>query len=104
MKPGQFAKLVSASEIALGVALVLPVVPSALAGLGLTAFSGALLGMYAQTPDLRKPGSVWPSQQGIVIAKDSWMLGIGLGLVVDSLADRRRTTREVIDAVADLAD
>jgi hypothetical protein len=39
---------------------------------------------------LRKPGSIWPSQQGMAISKDSWMLGIGLGLLADALVDRRR--------------
>jgi len=32
-----------------------------LAGAGLTGFSGALLAMYARTPALRRPGSIWPS-------------------------------------------
>src|ERR1700734_2601632 len=46
LKPKDFARLLSAAEIALGSALLLPVVPDALAGAGLTAFSAALLGMY----------------------------------------------------------
>jgi hypothetical protein len=28
---------------------------------------------------------VWPTQEGTAIAKDSWMLGIGIGLVVDGI-------------------
>ena len=63
-------------------------VPSALAGAGLAAFSGGLLGLYARTPGMRKEGSPLPTQQGIPIAKDVWMLGIGLGLVIDYLTDR----------------
>ena len=87
LKPRDFARLLAASEIALGAALLLPVVPAALAGAGLTAFSGGLLGLYARTPGMRKDGTPFPTQQGIAIAKDVWMLGIGLGLVVDGLTD-----------------
>src|SRR5208282_2794080 len=76
---------------ALGSALLLPIVPSAVAGAGLTAFSGGLLGLYARTPGMRKENSPFPTQQGIALAKDVWMMGIGLGLVIDDLtAERRR--------------
>lgn len=85
--PSQFVKLLSATEIALGSALLLPFIPPRLAGLGLSAFSGSLLTMYWRTPSLHKPGSIWPSPQGIGISKDVWMLGIGLSLLLDS-ADR----------------
>jgi len=64
-----------------------PVIPSAVAGAGLTAFSGGLLGLYARTPGMRKDGTPFPTQQGIALAKDAWMLGIGLGLVIDDLTD-----------------
>jgi hypothetical protein len=86
--PKQFLKLLSAGEIAIGSALLVPVVPSAIAGTALTGFSGSLIAMYLRTPALHKPGSVWPTQAGTGISKDVWMLGIGLGLVVDSLIDR----------------
>ena len=87
LKPQDFVKLLGGTEIALGAALLLPVVPSALAGAGLAAFSGGLLGLYVRTPGMRKEGSPLPTQQGIPIAKDVWMLGIGLGLVLDALTD-----------------
>jgi uncharacterized membrane protein YphA (DoxX/SURF4 family) len=87
LKPQDFARLLGGTEIALGAALLLPVVPSALAGAGLAVFSGGLLGLYARTPGMRKEGSPLPTQQGIPIAKDVWMLGIGLGLVLDDLTD-----------------
>jgi hypothetical protein len=88
LKPKDFAKLLSATEIALGAALLLPVIPDALAGAGLTAFSAGLLGLYARTPGMRKEDGWRPSQQGVPLAKDVWMLGIGLGLVIDALTDR----------------
>ena len=40
IKPKDFARLLSIGEIALGSALLLPVVPAAAAGAGLAAFSG----------------------------------------------------------------
>ena len=85
LKPKDFVRLLSAAEIALGAALLVPVIPSALAGAGLTAFSGGLLGLYARTPGMRKDGTPFPTQQGIALAKDAWMMGIGLGLVIDDL-------------------
>ena len=85
LKPKDFVRLLSVSEIALGAALLLPVVPAAVAGAGLTAFSGGLLGLYARTPGMRKDGTPFPTQQGIALAKDVWMLGIGVGLVIDGL-------------------
>jgi hypothetical protein len=88
LKPRDFVRLLAASEIALGSALLLPVIPAAVAGAGLAAFSGGLLGLYARTPGMRKQGTPFPTQQGIALAKDSWMMGIGLGLVIDDLTDR----------------
>ena len=85
IKPKDFVKLLSAAELALFAALLVPVIPSAVAGAGLTAFSGGLLGLYARTPGMRKDGTPFPTQQGIALAKDVWMVGIGLGLVIDDL-------------------
>ncbi|MFJ6211775.1 hypothetical protein ACIQGZ_00255 [Streptomyces sp. NPDC092296] len=91
--PATFVTLLAAAETALGGALLLPVVPTAVAGAGLTAFSGGLLGLYFRTPGLRKPGSLAPTQDGLPIAKDSWLLGIGLGFLTDACAERRRCCR-----------
>jgi len=88
LKPKAFARLLSAGEIALGSALLLPVVPTAAAGAGLTAFSAGLLGMYLRTPGMTKEDGIRPSQQGTALAKDVWMLGVGVGLIVDALTDR----------------
>jgi hypothetical protein len=88
--PERFVRLLAASEIAVGSALLTPAVPSALAGAALTAFSGGLVAMYARTPALRRSGSIWPSPAGTGVSKDVWMLGIGLGLVVDGLTEYGR--------------
>jgi hypothetical protein len=87
MPPRRFLQLLSAGETAIGVALLLPVVPTALAGAALTAFSAGLIGLYLRTPGMSEPGSIRPTQQGTAIAKDIWMLGIGLGLLIDALSD-----------------
>jgi hypothetical protein len=94
LKPQDFARLLAVSEIALGSALLVPVVPAGVAGAGLAAFAGGLLGLYARTPGMRKEGSIFPSQDGTALAKDVWMAGIGLGLVIDDIADRRREKRQ----------
>ncbi len=78
-----FLRLLAVGEIGLGVALLAPFIPDRLAGAALTGFSATLLGLYARTPGMRKPGSIWPTQQGIGLSKDVWMLGVGLGLVLD---------------------
>jgi hypothetical protein len=87
LKPQDFTRALAVSEIALGAALLIPVVPAAIAGAGLTAFSGGLLGLYARTPGMRKQGSPLPTQEGIPLAKDVWLAGIGLGLLIDDLTD-----------------
>lgn len=83
-----FLRALAGAEIALGAALLLPMVPALLAGAGLTAFSAGLVGLYLKTPGMRQEGSVRPTQQGIALAKDVWLLGIGAGLVVDGLTSR----------------
>jgi uncharacterized membrane protein YphA (DoxX/SURF4 family) len=88
--PARFLRLLAASEIAVGTALLAPVVPNALAGAALTGFSGSLVTMYVRTPALRRPGSIWPSQAGVAVSKDIWMLGIGLGLVADAFTGGSR--------------
>ncbi|PGH44785.1 hypothetical protein COO58_10350 [Micromonospora sp. WMMA1996] len=88
--PDRFAMLLSRAETALGVALLAPFVPSLLAGAGLTAFGAGLVQLYLKTPGMREGTSLRPSQAGIGLAKDVWLVGAGLTLVLDSLIRRRR--------------
>jgi hypothetical protein len=88
--PPTFLRVLAGTEIALGAALVLPTVPALLAGAGLAAFSAGLLGLYLKTPGMRQEGSLKPTQQGIPLAKDVWLLGIGAGLVIDDVTSRGR--------------
>jgi uncharacterized membrane protein YphA (DoxX/SURF4 family) len=82
--PTRFLRLLAASEVVTGALLLTPFVSNAAAGSALTAFSSGLLGMYARTPSMHKPGSIWPTPTGTPVSKDVWMLGIGLGLVASA--------------------
>ena len=68
--------------------------PPALAGLALTGFSGALLGMWWRTPGMHEEDSPRPTQQGTAIAKDVWMFGIGISLLLDAALTESPITGE----------
>jgi hypothetical protein len=91
VSPPTFVKLLAAGEMATGALLLAPMVSPVKSGMVLTAFSSALLTMYARTPGLRQPGSIFPTQDGIGLAKDVWMVGIGAGLVLGGLTDDVRS-------------
>ncbi len=94
--PDRFVSSLSLAEMAVGGVLLAPVIPSGLAGLVLTGFSSGLLGLYLKSPGLSEEGSVRPTEQGVPVAKDVWMLGIGLALVIDALSPsgRKRTGKK----------
>lgn len=83
MEPETFGKLLSYAEMTLGATLLAPFVPSRLAGLGLGLFSGSLLTMYRRIPEMTLEDGIRPSQQGTALAKDVWMFGIALALILD---------------------
>jgi hypothetical protein len=87
--PQQFLQGLATAEIVIGAAMLTPFVPTFVAGATLTAFSGGLLGLYLKTPGMRKPGSLAPTEQGLAIAKDSWLLGIGIGLMTRGIIERK---------------
>ena len=86
MQPKSFVQALSTGEIALGAALLTPFVSSRLAGAGLTAFAGGLMGLYWKAPGMHEEGDPRPTQQGLSVAKDVWMLAIGLALLLDGLS------------------
>lgn len=86
----RFTRLLAAGEIVTGVALLVPLVPAVVAGAALTGFAGALLGLYLRTPGMRQERSLRPTEQGISLAKDVWLLGVGLSLVVDDMTREDR--------------
>ena len=87
--PQQFVQGLATAEIVVGAALLTPFVPTFLAGAVLTGFSGGLLGLYFRTPGMRKPGSLAPTEAGLALAKDSWLVGIGIGLMTRGLIERK---------------
>jgi hypothetical protein len=86
----QFARILSTGEIALGAALLIPFVPSALVGAALVGFSAGLVQLYLKTPGMRQPDSVRPTPEGLGLAKDVWLLGAGMTLLLDGWPKRAR--------------
>ena len=82
LTPEQFATFLSCGEIAVGASLLLPVVPRRVAGLGLAAFSGAMMSMYLRTPGMTEADGLRPTQDGVAVAKDSWLLAIAAALLL----------------------
>ena len=100
LKPAQFGTALSAGEVAVGAALLAPFVSPIVAGAALTGFSAALLTMYWKTPGMHKPNSPFPTPDGIGVAKDAWMLGIGVSLILGSITDK---TTQVAHSVSSAA-
>ncbi|MGP9536513.1 hypothetical protein ACT3SP_00780 [Brachybacterium sp. AOP43-C2-M15] len=82
LTPEQFGKFLSYGEIAVGAALLLPFVPTRVAGLGLAAFSGSMVSMYLRTPGMTEADGVRPTQDGTAVAKDTWLLAIAAALLL----------------------
>jgi hypothetical protein len=91
MEPEKFGKLLSYGETALGASLLMPFVPSRLAGVGLVAFSGSLLAMYRKAPGMTLEDKIRPTPEGIGLAKDVWLLGMGLTLLLDRKVPKAAT-------------
>lgn len=81
MEPQSFAKLLSRAEIALGAALLAPMVPATVAGAGLTGFGVGLVRMYLRTPGMTQSDGIRPTADGTGLAKDVWLVGAGLTLL-----------------------
>ncbi|MEV0665462.1 hypothetical protein ACIBI3_33695 [Actinomadura luteofluorescens] len=91
--PRDFTRTLGRAEVGLGAALLVPLVPSLIAGAALTAFSAGLTGLYLRLPGTRQEGGLRPSPQGIPLAKDIWLVGIGASLVLEELAKSRAERR-----------
>ena len=88
--PGpDFTRLLAASEIAMGAALLAPVVPAAISGGHPHRVLGRAPGSLHPRPGLRKPGSVWPTHRASASARTSWNLGISTGPPRGSCGTRR---------------
>ncbi len=88
LTPKQFKQFITASEIGIGAACLLPFVPGWMAGAALTAFSGGLLSMYKNTDFMTESDGIRPSEQGTSVAKDVFLFGIGTALMIDGAVNR----------------
>lgn len=84
----KFGTVLGWSEAAVGGALLAPFVPNVVAGGALTAFSAGLLSLYFADPDNREDDGIRPSEQGMSLAKDSWLLAAGLALAASALGGK----------------
>ncbi|GHE64359.1 hypothetical protein [Streptomyces vinaceus] len=55
--------------------------------MALTAFSVGTIGLYLRTPGMREEGSLRPTEQGIALAKDVWLLGVGVALIAEGMKE-----------------
>lgn len=92
--PKTFASALSTGEMALGAALLLPFVSPVVAGAALTAFGAGLVNLYLKTPGMTEEDGIRPSADGIGVAKDVFLVGIGATLVMDGLVDGARGARK----------
>lgn len=82
MTPAQFGKFLSYGEVAVGSALLLPIVPTRIAGAALTVFSAGLVANYFALPGMTQEDGIRPTEQGTALAKDNWLLAIGAALTL----------------------
>lgn len=96
MEPQAFAKLLAYSEIAVGGLLVVPVIPATMAGAALTGFGGSLVRLYLKSPGMTLPDGIRPTQDGIAMAKDVWLVGAGLTLISQGVVNAARSKAKAL--------
>ena len=108
MSPAAFRRFIAFTEIGVGAAQLIPKVPGWLAGSALSAFSAGLLNMYLNTPGMTQEDGVRPSSDGTAVAKDVWMLGAGLSVIVDSAVNttgrRKKAAKRRVAKIHDAKD
>lgn len=91
----KFSKCFATGELLLAAGLLLPFVPDETVGLGLTVFSAIMFGLYLRLPGMRRERSLRSTPKGTSLAKNIWLLGMGLSLALTSY---RSSTDEHPDA------
>lgn len=79
----KFGTALGAAEVGIGALLLAPFVGNRLAGAGLTAFSAGLLSLYFADPANTQSDGVRPTDEGLSLSKDVFMLAIGAALMAD---------------------
>ncbi|MDO5663128.1 MAG: hypothetical protein Q4G40_10560 [Brachybacterium sp.] len=82
MTPEQFGKFLTYGEIAVGAALLTPLVPTRVAGAALGALSAGFIASYFSIPSMTKEDGVRPSDDGTALAKDTWLGAIAVALML----------------------
>lgn len=77
----KFGSILGWSETAVGGAMLAPFVSNRMAGIGVTALGAGLLTLYFNNEGNTKEDGIRPTDDGISLAKDSWLVAIGLGLI-----------------------
>ena len=93
MTPAQFGKFLSYGEIAVGAALLLPFVPTRIAGAALTTFSAGLVANYFSIDSMTQDDGIRPSEDGTAVAKDTWLAAIGLALMFTT-GDKKKKNKK----------
>jgi hypothetical protein len=91
LTPAQFVAGMKVAETTVAGSLLVPVVPAPVGAAALTAFGAGLLGTYARVPGLRRDGSIRPTEFGLSIAKDSWMVAAGTTVLLEAWLAHRAT-------------
>jgi hypothetical protein len=91
--PATFVRAVTVAESAIAVSLLVPAVPATIGAAGLTAFGAGLMGTYARAPGMRRAGSLRPTEFGLSLAKDTWMVAAGVAVLTDAVIKRRASAR-----------
>lgn len=81
LSPDDFGKFISYSEVGIGSALLLPVVPRRLAGAALTTFGAGLLTIYFNSEGMTEDDGIRPTKEGNDLAKNSWLVAAGIALM-----------------------
>lgn len=88
--PVTFTRALSAGQITLGGALLVPLIPNKPVGAGLSVFAVGVLGTYLRAPGMHRPRSLAPTPEGLGLSKDLWLLGAGLSLALEGRERRDR--------------
>src|SRR5690625_2284368 len=89
LTPEQFAKFLSYGETAVGAALLLPLVPTRLAGLALAGFGRSLVSTHLRAAGMTGADGVRATQDGTALAKDTWMLAIAGALLLNQAGKKK---------------
>ena len=94
MTPAQFGKFLSYGEIAVGSALLLPFVPTRIAGAALTTFAAGLVANYFSIDAMTQDDGIRPSEDGTAVAKDTWLAAIGLALLISGGSAKKKRDKK----------